>query len=37
MRGSDGSKLKYGCSLDDEDDWHQFKHGRLLYFNFLFD
>lgn len=26
MRGSDGSKLKYGCSLDDEDEWHQFKH-----------
>ncbi|XP_030549161.1 protein ABIL2-like [Rhodamnia argentea] len=26
MRGSDGSKLKYGCSLDDEDEWHHFKH-----------
>ncbi|KAI4378186.1 hypothetical protein MLD38_015705 [Melastoma candidum] len=23
--GPDGAKLKYGCSLDDEDDWRQFK------------
>lgn len=35
MRGSDGSKLKNGCSLDDEDEWHQLKHGRLISFLFF--
>lgn len=36
MRGANRTKLKYqGCSLDDEDDWHQFRNGSM--FTFLFD
>ncbi|KAF5731266.1 protein ABIL2 [Tripterygium wilfordii] len=31
MHGANRTKLKYqGCSLDDEDDWHQFRNGMLL-------
>lgn len=31
MRGASRTKAKYmGCSLDDEDDWHQFRNGKLV-------
>lgn len=31
MRGFNRSKSKYqGCSLDDEDDWHQFRNGKAF-------
>lgn len=32
MSGANRTKSKYqGRSLDDEDDWHQFRNGRVFY------
>jgi hypothetical protein len=33
MHGANHTK---GCSLDDEDEWHQFRNGSILYLLFFF-
>jgi hypothetical protein len=36
MHGAIRTKSKYqGCSLDDEDDWHQFRNGRVPCFYYV--
>lgn len=36
IRGASRTRSKYqGCSLDDEDDWHQLKNGICVYLPFM--